>query len=230
VPFVFVDRRVEGIPAPLVASDNAQGAYEATRHLIEIGRSDLVVVAGPHVTSIAERIVGIERAFADCSLVFDPARILNAARDDVAAAYHVLKKWLAKTRPATPFALFALNDLYARASYLALREAGLRIPQDVAVIGFDDISGVFLDPPMTVVAQDTVEMGRRAAQTLLARINAGPDAKEPPHEVRLASKFIIRNSTDLAGELSSTPYFTQDEIRHGNGRKRGLRQSATTTA
>jgi DNA-binding LacI/PurR family transcriptional regulator len=211
VPFVFVDRRVEGIGAPLIASDNVQGAREATRHLIETGRTDLVVVAGPHVTSICERISGIKMEFAEHGLVLEPTHILSAARDDVASAYHVLKKWLVKNRPQTPFALFALNDLYARASYLVLRELGLRIPQDVAVVGFDDISGVFLDPPMTTVAQATIEMGRRAAKTLLTQIKATATVKEPPPEVRLKPTFIIRNSTDLTEHFSSVEYFTQIE-------------------
>jgi len=206
VPFVFVDRCVKTVSAPLVATDNEQGAYQATRHLMEIGREDFIVVTGPSSTSFDERLEGIERALGEAGLTLDAARILTATRDDEAAAYLALKNWLltngcCENRMPVPQGLFALSDIYARGCYVALREAGLQIPHDVAIVGFDDISAVFLDPPMTAVRQDAVAMGAQAACVLLDLLHdAGSftDGSNKAREVRLAPQLIVRNSTDAA--------------------------------
>jgi len=203
VPFVFVDRSVKMASAPLVATDNELGAYQAMRHLIGIGRNEFLVVSGPHASSFDERLEGIRRALIESALPLDPTRILIAAHHDEAAAHVVLKNWLLANRSAEnttpmPRALFALSDIYARGCYVALREAGLQIPRDMAVVGFDDMSAVFLDPPMTAVRQDAVAMGAQAARVLFDLLRDSGLAVDPKstRDVRLTPQLIVRNSTD----------------------------------
>lgn len=209
IPFVFVDRRVEKLQAPLVASDNARGAYEAIRHLLEIGRREIVVLSGPHTTSLEERVKGARQAMNEAGLKLPAARVLTATRDDEAAAYTTLKSWLKKNAGLAPLGVFALNDLYARAAYIALREANLEIPRAAAVVGFDDISAVFLQPPMTTVRQDAAAMGAQAARVLMQVISGTYSADA--REVRLAPRLIIRNSTDAGSEFCAAEHLSKRE-------------------
>lgn len=204
VPFVFVDRCVAGLSAPLIATDNTCGAYEAIRHLLEIGRKDIIIITGPHATSFDERLSGIRQALSENGLRLLPERVLASACDDEAAAYAVLKNWLRKNPLRKPLGVFALNDVYARGAYVALREAGLQIPGDAAVIGFDDLTAIFLDPPMTAVHQDARLMGDEAAQVLLKMIGesiGGKASENGPEEIRLMPRLIVRNSTDATSEF-----------------------------
>ena len=215
VPFVFVDRYVAGIAAPRAQSDHARGAYAATAHLIEGGRRQIAVIgefAGRGHTSLRERVRGYKRALRDYGIAFD-ASLVRMDEDCAERAGYAQTRALlgdATFKGADKPAIFALNERIARGCYRALAEAGLRIPNDVAVTAFDDTLAVFLDPPLTTVRQDLHGIGRAAIELLL---QPGASAKI----ARVESQLIVRNSTDSgAGEFAaSDDFLTNDKLRFG---------------
>lgn len=191
VPFVFVDRKARGINAPAVLSDNVGGAYLAMRHLIEKGHRRIGIVLGiPGATTTEER-------FAGCCQALTEAEIPVASELVVWGGYRVdggrkaVHKFLSLSYP--PTAIFSANNLMTLGILQELRYLRLTIPGDVAVIGFDDLDWAEIaDPPLTVVAQNPYEIGRRGFELLLARLR-GEELEA--QDVRIPVELKIRQST-----------------------------------
>ena len=114
--------------------------------------------------------------------------------------YPYIKKLLARRQPFT--ALFAYNDISAIGAIRAIREAGLHVPEDVSVVGFDDIEGAaFHNPSLTTVRQPLRQMGEVAARTLLAKIE---DIEEYPNEIAIQPELVVRESSAKAPTSSSS--------------------------
>lgn len=166
VPVVAIARHVDGLDARCVRVGNEQGAYKATRHLLDMGHRRIAHITGlrTHSDAIARR-AGYERALADAGIARDPALLLEGDFDEssgLAAAESLVK---AGTRFT---ALFAANDQMAVGAMLALSRHGVQVPRDVSVVGFDDQpSAAYTCPPLTTIRQPAVEMGRAAAQALV---------------------------------------------------------------
>ncbi len=189
-PLVLVDRSLPGLKVNLVESNHEQGAYLATRHLLEQGHSGVMLFTEQsRTTSIADRMRGHERALREHGiddpwvwrLVFDPQAMDPETRHDrrwfpsFQAAMSVLKT------AQFPLAIFAHNAYTAWGVVNACRKLGLRIPDDVSLACFDNTEIVqALSPPITAVAQRTVEIGVRAVDLLERRLAQDPDA-EPEH-------------------------------------------------
>ncbi|MEU5113584.1 LacI family DNA-binding transcriptional regulator [Streptomyces longwoodensis] len=154
-------------PTVYVDSDNRGGARDAVRHLASLGRTRIAHITGPlDQTSAADRLDGYRDVMGDT----DPG--LVAESDFTPAGGERAMRDLLDRRPALD-ALFAANDLTAAGALRVLRERGLRVPEDVAVVGFDDMLPVAeqTDPPLTTVRQDIEEMGRLMARLLLRRLD-----------------------------------------------------------
>ncbi|MDT0433123.1 MULTISPECIES: LacI family DNA-binding transcriptional regulator [Streptomyces] len=150
-----------------VDSDNRDGARTAVRHLVGLGRTRVAHITGPlDQTSAADRLDG----FRDVRVDADP-RLVEESDFTPAGGERAMRELLDR-RPDLN-AVFAANDLSAAGALRVLRERGLRVPQDVAVIGFDDMLPVAdqTDPPLTTVRQDIEEMGRLMARLLLSRLD-----------------------------------------------------------
>src|SRR4051812_29591697 len=189
VAMVFVDRPPRYVEADAVVSDNAGGARRAVEHLIAGGHRRVAFLGDrSQVYTAAERERGYREAMAAHRLeplVHAPAHGSGHAR----AATHEL---MAETQP--PSALFTAQNLVTIGAVLALRDLGLQ--HAVALVGFDDVVlADALEPPVSVVAQDPAELGRRAAELLFARLD-GED--RPPEHVVIPTPLLARGSGEIA--------------------------------
>jgi LacI family transcriptional regulator len=188
VPLVVVGE-VSNPDIPTVDADNHGGAALAAQHLISIGRQRIGTVTGPMRSgAAATRFVAFERALAAAGQPLRPELVVEADFTDD-AAYHATKELL----PRRPDAIFAFSDRMALGVLRALGEADLSVPDDVALIGFDDLPPARVArPPLTTIRQEVEQAGMEAVALLLERI-AEPDA--PARRVELPTTLVIRGST-----------------------------------
>jgi LacI family transcriptional regulator len=189
-PVVQLDRAVRGLAADAVLAQNGAGSAAAVEHLAGLGHRRVGIVSdSPQIGSTAERIAGYRRGLGRAGLAVDRSLISlgGSTVEDARATARALLR-----RPHPPSAVFAVNNFMSLGVLLAARDAGLRIPRDLALVGFDDLDWTdIVDPPLTVVTQPVAELGATAARRLLARI--GGDAG-PPRRIRLPTELIVRGS------------------------------------
>ncbi|WP_305785446.1 LacI family DNA-binding transcriptional regulator [Symbioplanes lichenis] len=191
VPCVALDLRFTGPTCTHITSDNAGGGRLAATHLIERGHRHLATITGPPPTlPAAERLAGFRDALTEAGLPL--------ADDDVVAGdfyldsgYAAMQRLLA--RDPRPTAVFAAGDEMAVGAMKAIHEAGLRIPADIAVVGFDDIEVAALIPPgLTTVTQDKTGFGTAAAEAVMTMLHG---AATPPAPTTLPTTLVVRGST-----------------------------------
>ena len=190
---VFVDRPPVGVEADTVLADDRAGGRLAAAHLLAHGHRRVGVVgARARLHTVAERVAGSADAHTAAGLEPDPA-LRRLGADSPEAAQAAVEDLLSMPEP--PTALFTLNTVCTVGALRALARSGLT--RSVALVGHDDFDiADLLDPPVTVVAHDVVELGRLAASRLFARV-AGHDG--PPALDRLASELVVRGSGELLG-------------------------------
>lgn len=192
IPFVFVNQTLPGGKYDSVLLDNFKGAYEATRHLIGLGHTRIGLINAPkNRPAETQRFIGYQKALLDSGIDIDPDIIVSgefSAEKAEQAANTILE------RKNPPTALFSLNNTMTIGTLKSISRHGLRIPEDVSVIGFDDMPWLsFFTPPITVVQQPTYDIGTCAVGLLFDRIQ-----KQGETEVTnlvLDPILIIRNST-----------------------------------
>lgn len=196
VPFTLICNDIPGHPEmSLFAPANADAAAAMTAHLIGLGHTRIAHVTGPRGNIEArERLAGYRSALADAGLPFDPSIVWEgtfAIEAGVRAAGRFLQ---AADRPT---AVFAANDEIAIGLIRALKDAGLSVPEDVSVAGYDDIEyAAIFTPALTTMRQPRAELGRRAAEDLVRRMAA---AGAPPNRERLACSLVVRESVRSVG-------------------------------
>ncbi len=190
VPVVCIDRVPDGWRGDAVLVANAEGAYLATRHLIQMGHERLAVIAGPlGLTNAAERLKGFTRALSEAQMEIEP-EFVQEARFDTASGYQAALRLL-RMLPR-PTAIFACNDLMAFGVLQAARELNLRCPEDLSIAGFDSLEFTELtDPSLTSVYQPGYQLGATAARLLLQRIDG---MRSAPKKVLLPTELRKRNS------------------------------------
>lgn len=191
LPVVCVDRSLAKAKTDLVEVDNHHGALEAVNHLLDRGHKSIGLIEGrAHVSTSRERRRGYLDAIQARGIA--PRKELMRAGDFKQESGRVLTtELLALRRP--PTALFVCNNLMTIGALGALHQRGLRVPQDVALVGFDDLPWAeAFDPPPTMVRQPAYEVGRQAMELLLKRIMA---PTRPPVTVRLVPELVVRKST-----------------------------------
>ena len=169
-PLLLLGERHAGGNLDHVAVDSVQAAYDATTHLISLGRRRVAAIGvGGGAGTGAVRRKGYRKALKAVGIPRDPSLELAGTgyhRDDGAASMRELLEL-----PEPPDAVFCFNDIAAIGAIRALKDAGLSVPGDVSVVGFDDIlSAAYATPSLTTVRQPLLEMGKRGAQVLLERI------------------------------------------------------------
>jgi len=192
VPAVVLDRRVPECSTDGVRGDSEQGGYELTKLLLGLGHRCIAILSGPpEVSTAADRVAGYQRALAEAGLDCDPALILHG-RLRQEGGYQMTQQVLALA--PRPTALFAANNFIAIGAYRALGAAGLRVPDDMAMVAFDDLpAALILEPFLTVAAQPAYEMGQIATELLLARLSGkAPDGCQ---EIVLPVEIIVRRSS-----------------------------------
>jgi LacI family transcriptional regulator len=192
VPIVAVDPH-DGGAANVVVSDNLAGARQGTEHLLALGHRRIAYLAGrPGLESSRAREDGFRSAMAEAGVPVDESLVLVGgywAESSAAPARALL------TRPDRPTAVFAANDLSATGFLKVAAELGVRVPDDVSLVGFDNIPASMLtDPPLTTVDQSIKEMGAAAARMLLHLV-APDDQPATPSHVVLPTRLVVRQST-----------------------------------
>lgn len=189
MPVVLVDRGLAGAEVDTVLIENEEGACQAVSHLIQHGHTRIAVIHGDlDRSSNEERLRGYRRAFAEAGLPIDESLVRPAY--EIEDAYRVVSELLRE--PDRPTALFTAHNHASLGAVHAIREAGLSVPEDIAVVGFDDTDwATLVKPQLTAVAQPVYEMGRTAAELLLRRMEGD---QRPPVRVRIASRLMIRAS------------------------------------
>jgi len=166
---VCVDRLPRDWSGDAVTVANERGAYEATRYLIQLGHRRLAAISGPlHLTNSQERLAGVKAAIREAKLTVAPEYFLETTFDKPGgfAKTRILLKMLPR-----PTAIFAGNDMIAFGVLAAIHEAGLRCPEDISVIGFDNLDlAEMTNPPLASVHQPGYQMGATAARILLDRV------------------------------------------------------------
>jgi DNA-binding LacI/PurR family transcriptional regulator len=191
---VFIDRAVKGAKIPTVVSDNLAAAHEATAHFIKLGHKRIGVVVGRWaLDSMTSRIEGYRRALLENRITFDESLVIDAIDVGVEAGYRATKTLLERNR--RPTALIVMNNLLVIGALNALKEKGLMIPDDVALIGWDDFDAApHLQTPLTVVEQPTHAIGSIAVEQLIKmRFN---ETVDPPLHIVLKSTLIVRKSSE----------------------------------
>ena len=192
IPFAVIDPAGDlEADVPAVGATNWQGGLAATRHLIELGHRRIGVVAGPSSMLCSRaRVDGYRAALETAGLPFDP-ELLRAGDFHHEAGYACGRELL--RLPDRPTAVFAGNDLQALGLYEAARELGLRIPEDLSVVGFDDLPAArWVGPPLTTIRQPLAEMAATAARIVLDLARGRQPAAT---RIELATELIIRSST-----------------------------------
>ncbi|MER8031890.1 LacI family DNA-binding transcriptional regulator [Streptomyces bauhiniae] len=193
VPFVVMDPAGDpGDDVPSVGATNWQGGLAATRHLIDLGHTRIGAIGGPSRMMCARaRLDGYRAALETAGLPADPALIREG--DFHHESGHRLGLDLLG-RPDRPTAVFAGNDLQALGLYEAARELGLRVPEDVSVVGFDDLPVArWVGPPLTTVRQPLTEMAEAAARLVL-ELGRG-ERERTATRLELATSLVVRSST-----------------------------------
>jgi LacI family transcriptional regulator len=189
----------------VVYSDSEGGAYQLIRHLLSLGHRRIAVLSGPRDISTAEdRVTGYCKALIEAGLEVW-ADWVRYGEFNQESGYEMAQQVLA-TLPR-PTALFAANNFIAIGALRALRQAGLRVPEDLSVVAFDDLtSGLVIEPFLTVADQPAYEMGRQATELLLARLSGS--ATNGYREIVLPTQLAVRRSSSPC-ESSGQPVYAQ---------------------
>ncbi|MCL4265921.1 MAG: LacI family transcriptional regulator [Anaerolineae bacterium] len=190
-PYVLIDQVGIDENDVSVTATNFQGGYEATSHLIALGHRRIGKITGwMDMIGARDRLDGYKAALADHDVPLDP-QLIVIGDFEKSSGYRGAATLLNLAEP--PTAIFASNDVMAQGALELLRECGRHVPQDMSLIGFDDIPlAAILSPPLTTLRQPMVEMGRRATQMLLDWIS-NPEQK--PTSVTLPTELVQREST-----------------------------------
>jgi DNA-binding LacI/PurR family transcriptional regulator len=190
LPIVCLDRDVDSAAVPLVQVDNRLGARMATEHLLSLGHTRIAHVQGaPELGISVERVQGYREALADAGIPFDP-HLLAIGSFTEEGGYDAARSLL-ETPSFT--AVFAANDLSAIGVINAIVQSGRRVPDDVSIVGFDDLRlSKFTTPPLTTIHQPALEIAQLATQLLLELAN-GREVRQLRHLLEPA--LVVRSST-----------------------------------
>jgi LacI family transcriptional regulator len=191
MPVVMIDRDVPNVEVDAVLIDNQLGGFLATRHLLELGHQRIACIAGPSsITPSAERLIGYRRALEQAGIAYEESLIVRG--DYHAQSGMQLTRSILAMDPR-PTAIFALNDLMALGALRAAAEANYSVPEDLAVVGYDNLElAQFTNPPLTTIAQPKKEVGVQAINLLVDRMS---HKNRAPSRLVLPPELIVRHST-----------------------------------
>src|SRR5690606_30500720 len=189
-PIVCVDRRLSSTRVDVAVIDNVRGAYDATAHLARLGHRRIGFVHGQlQLSTSRERLQGYHDALRDHGLEADPD-LTRAGDSRQQSGRAGALELLQSAQP--PSALLVGNSMMTLGALEGIRELGLRIPDEIALVGYDDMPwALAIDPPLTVVRQPGYELGVRAMEMLLQRI---ADPGRTPAVVMLEPELVVRRS------------------------------------
>jgi len=189
VPLVMINAAVDGVRCPVVLPDNRGGVAAAIHHLIDHGHTRIAFLGTLADADVIERYAGYAAALTERAIPIDPALVIDVP-DDLAETRRAIQRLIAVGPPFT--AIFPTNDINAQIALAELQASGYQVPEQVAIVGFDDMEHAqYTNPPLTTIRQDFYENGRVAARLLLAQIAGETVAPAITH---VPTALIIRRS------------------------------------
>jgi LacI family transcriptional regulator, galactose operon repressor len=190
IAIVLIDRLLDDFPVDVVKVDNVRGVFDAVKYLIRLGYKRVGIVNGAlSLSTGSERFQGYREALESAHIPYDE-RLVRIGNFKIESGYQLTKELV--TQPHPPDALFIANNLMTLGALRALRERNIRVPHDIALVGFDDMpwSGD-LYSPLTAVSQPTYELGQEAMHLLLRRL---AEPKSPFRTLTLQTQLVVRES------------------------------------
>jgi LacI family transcriptional regulator len=191
---VLLDRRFEAVRCPMVTTDNVRVGRLATEHLIKLGHRRIGHLRGPDVKTATDRFEGYRQALAPHNLRFDESLVRDCGFFE-SDGYEAMRAWIKSGK--LPTAIFAANDPAAIGAMNALREAGIEVPDQIAIVGAGNIHyGDMLSVPLTTVSWNKTEMGQQAAQLLIGMIGRDKTATRngKAQQIIIEPELIVRKS------------------------------------
>jgi LacI family transcriptional regulator len=190
VPTVLIGRHPEWEQLHTIDIDNVEGGYKAGAHLCALGHEEIGVILGnPQLKETSDRREGVRRALDEAGRTV-PDDWVAAGDYSQESGYQIVRRWVADGE--VPTALFCASDTMAMGALLALHEADYRVPDDVAVVGFDGLpSSQYTIPPLTTIRQPVYEKGQVAANMLIDEIE---ESGSPPTHTELEPELVVRKS------------------------------------
>lgn len=195
-PIVFFDRVPDIENTVNVTVNDFKGAYDATMHLIDQGYKKIIHLAGPKTLTISKnRIDGYKKALNEHNINQNPEWIIPCPIGTQKESYEITKA-LFNDKQNRPDGIFASNDIAAAGAMMAVKELGLKIPQDIGIVGFSNWQfSSMIDPPLSSVAQPGFEMGEKATALLLEMIEKKKEANWEAKTIVLETELLIRKSS-----------------------------------
>lgn len=195
IPLVFFDRIIDSLNACKVIVNDEQGAYEATTHLIEQGCYRIAHLAGPQNLAISKnRLNGYKAALADNRYMIDDNLIKVCGLGTFEEAESITNEILDYRFP--PDAIFANNDVAAYGAMMAIRKKQLKIPEDIAIVGFSNWRfSSLIQPALSSVTQPGFKMGQEATRLLMKQINKAEDEESVTETISLKTNLVVRESS-----------------------------------
>ncbi len=191
IPYVMIDRTIKDHNCNIVKTDHVKGGYLATKHLIELGHERIACVTGPNfLNDTVNRLAGYKKALSEANITYDSAIIYegNYTIESGKAAVDALVK-------KDYSAIFAFNDMSAYGVYNQLKKSNIRIPDDISLVGYDNIFfSELLDIPLTSINQPVYEAGAKAAELIIDRKKQGENQIK---EIVFEPDLVIRKSTKM---------------------------------
>jgi LacI family transcriptional regulator len=214
IPLVLVDRDLPALQVDRVLSDNLGGGYQIARHLLDLGHQRIAVIgAEPHSESMARRLAGVRQALGEAGIKPTEESLASGKGEQFQLGSSTTQR-LAR-QPHRPTAVIALTDMLAVGALHGAVKAGLQLPADLSVTGFDDIPlASYVLPELTTIAQPITQMGERAVQHLLRLIQEHlvhlvEDPELKPECVIFGTCLVVRNSTTAPSALGSEGALTR---------------------
>ncbi|WP_053157711.1 LacI family DNA-binding transcriptional regulator [Pseudomonas sp. Pf153] len=202
LPLVNACEVVKDAPYPTISLDNRAAARAMTEHLLSLGHHRIGIIKGPRSSPLTlDRVAGYEDALRHAGIAIDPGLICHGDFT-LSAGYEGAGVMLGLAE--RPSALFCENDEMAIGALKRIRQMGLRVPEDISLVGFDDIPfAAYCDPPLTTISQPAEAFGQKAVEMLIARIENKPVAQR---HVLLPFELTVRGSTaPMASERTPPP-------------------------
>ena len=200
IPYILIDRSFTGLAAHFIGVNDDEVGALATRHLAEIGCMRIAHIGGSELSPVVGRMEGYKRTLLKLGLASDPELIYNVEHVEElgdTTGYQATKKLL--TLNPKPDGIFCYNDAIAYGAIAAVLDAGLRVPEDIAIVGCGNIMyNKFLKIPLTSVDQQTALIGQKAGRLALQLIDAGEPVA--PQRILLEPKLVARQSTNRKSE------------------------------
>lgn len=196
VPLVFLNRRPDSTDNNLVTTNNFKGGKLATEHLINHGFQRIAVIAGPqHISTGRDRLLGFRSALEDHGCKWDVS-LVKYGQFDVNSGYQAMRELVEQA--IKPDAVFICNNLMTLGAFQYLRDTGINIPGEIAVIGYDDpVWATIVEPALTVIRQPAYSLGLQAADLIVQCIKE--ENKGAPQQIYLDPELIIRKSCGCNG-------------------------------